>query len=197
MTRMLTAYMDGGATILKAMDGEDHGKVTAVAIWVKRGFSLSDLGLNNLEGPGHWSTSLPRLCGGLIVDSCTEEKNPPPISKFISDQIQKFVDDWETGVKHIELELLMTDPAFQRRGIGTALLRWGHELADREAVPCFLCASPFGYPLYKSLGWKHVAKPIVVDLKEFVQFAENGDMGWGVYKMYFMLRLPRTKEAIE
>ncbi|KAH8769379.1 hypothetical protein F5882DRAFT_302053, partial [Hyaloscypha sp. PMI_1271] len=90
------------------------------------------------------------------------------------------------------LVLLMTDPAFQRRGIGTALLKWGHALADAEQVPCFLCASPFGWPLYRALGWHQVGEEVVVDLKEFVKYAEGGDQGWGVYKMRFMLRLPRV-----
>jgi hypothetical protein len=37
-----------------------------------------------------------------------------------------------------------------------------------------------------------VGEEVVVDLKEFVKYAEGGDQGWGVYKMRFMLRLPRV-----
>jgi GNAT superfamily N-acetyltransferase len=195
LTRYMTAYFDGGAIILKAVDWRDAERITAVAIWVKRGFSLEESGMDNLKRIANEATLPPRLCGGVMLDKCTQDESPPPISKFLSEKVREFAEAWTDGIKHIELELLMTDPAFQRRGIGTALLRWGHELADQEAVPCFLCSSPFGHPLYQSLGWKHVAEPVVVDLKEFVQFAEKGDMGWGVYKLYFMLRLPRTKEV--
>jgi hypothetical protein len=34
----------------------------------------------------------------------------------------------------------------------------------------------------------------VLDLRKWVKYAEGGNMGWGVYKMYYMLRLPKTAE---
>lgn len=136
-----------------------------------------------------------KCCAGFLISgngNTKEGEKRTPIEDFIRDRILAFNDTWRNGVKHIELVLLMTDPAFQRRGIGTALLKWGHALADAKQVPCFLCASPFGWPLYRALGWHQVGEEVVVDLKEFVKYAEGGDQGWGVYKMRFMLRLPRV-----
>jgi hypothetical protein len=92
--------------------------------------------------------SRPRLLlGNYVLD---EERSP--INKYISEHYNEFVESWTKGVKHIKLGLLITDSRFQRRGIGTVLLEWGHELADCDAAPCFLSATPFGHPLYQSLG---------------------------------------------
>ena len=39
---------------------------------------------------------------------------------------------------HWFLALLGVDPTFQGRGVGSALLRVGHEAADLDGRPCFL-----------------------------------------------------------
>jgi GNAT superfamily N-acetyltransferase len=171
--------------IMKAVDAHT-GQNTALAMWEKRGYDSASPSL-----------SRPRLAAGLLLKDAPVGKldgSPDPINDYIGSQVLQFNEVWKKGIKYLELGLLMTDPAFQRRGIGTALLEWGLALADREKVPCFLLASPFGYPLYRSLGWNVVGEDIVLDLKEWVQYAEGGDMGWGVYKMRFMLRMPRIKE---
>jgi hypothetical protein len=49
-----------------------------------------------------------------------------------------------------------------------------------------------GHGFYEYLGWKNVAKPFGIDLREFVSGASGGDMGWGTYTYYFVMRLPKT-----
>jgi GNAT superfamily N-acetyltransferase len=173
--------------IMKAVDA-DTGQITALAMWEMRDYSPSVRGSGNEK-------IRPRLAAGLLLGEVdSKDGYPGPIYDYIGSQVLQFNEVWKKGIKLLELGLLMTDPAFQRRGIGTALLEWGLALADKERVPCFLLASPFGYPLYRSLGWNVVGEDIVLDLKEWVKYAEGGDMGWGVYKMRFMLRMPRIKE---
>lgn len=43
--------------------------------------------------------------------------------------------------------------AFQKRGYGTALVKWGTDLADQLGVECYLDASPAGKPLYEANGY--------------------------------------------
>jgi GNAT superfamily N-acetyltransferase len=183
------------ASIIKAVDWKDPNRITAVGIWEKKNYSSPspsgclEASVSGTENGGG------KCCVGFLISgngNTKEGEKGTPIEDFIRDRQLAFNDTWPNGVKHMELVLLMTDPAFQHRGIGTALLKWGHALADAEQVPCFLCASPFGWPLYRALGWHQVGEELVIELKEFVKYAEGGDQGWGVYKMRFMLRLPRV-----
>ncbi|KAI2784424.1 hypothetical protein F4815DRAFT_455718 [Daldinia loculata] len=54
---------------------------------------------------------------------------------------------------HVFLEVLATMEAFQKRGYGTALVKWGTDLADQLGVECYLDASPAGKPLYEANGY--------------------------------------------
>jgi len=114
------------------------------------------------------------------------------LGQYIKDSMDKFLTGWPSDTKHLYLGLLMTDPKFQRRGIGSALLQWGAQLADKDRVPSFLIASPVGHPLYRSLGWQETGEGIRIQLREWIAGAEAGDKGLGVYKFYFMFRMPLT-----
>ena len=72
------------------------------------------------------------------------------------------------------------------------MLEWGHKRADQDGVPMFLMATPFGHPLYGSVGWKDVEAPLQLELKDKVKYAENGDQGWRTFTFYYMLRMART-----
>ncbi|KAI1387332.1 uncharacterized protein F4822DRAFT_406164 [Hypoxylon trugodes] len=54
---------------------------------------------------------------------------------------------------HIHLEALGTIEAHQKKGYGTALIKWGTNLADGMGVECYLDASPVGRPLYEANGY--------------------------------------------
>ena len=107
-------------SIIKAVDWKDPNRITAVGIWEKNYPSPAPLeaSVSGTENGGG------KCSGGFLISengNTKEGEKRTPIEDFIHDRILAFNDTWRNGVKHIELVILMTDPAFQRRGIGTAL----------------------------------------------------------------------------
>ncbi|GFF26533.1 hypothetical protein IFM61606_05328 [Aspergillus udagawae] len=73
----------------------------------------------------------------------------------------------ETRQKYVQeddivLELLVTHPQHQGKGVGKALLDWGMRMADERHVRIYLEATPEGYPLYRKSGWRDV-EDLVMD----------------------------------
>jgi GNAT superfamily N-acetyltransferase len=58
------------------------------------------------------------------------------------------------GREHWYLELIATRKAYQRRGLGARLVRWGMDRADEEGWDCYLDSTPEGKRLYEKLGFK-------------------------------------------
>ena len=75
--------------------------------------------------------------------------------------------------------------------MGTALVKYGNQLADQVGLPIFLQASPFGYPIYAKHDIETV-QDLDVDLREWAPGAKSNDKGYGNYRFRYMLRLPRT-----
>ncbi|KAL4741642.1 acyl-CoA N-acyltransferase [Aspergillus similis] len=58
----------------------------------------------------------------------------------------------------IVLDFLTTQPEYQGKGVGTALLRWGIEQADQQQRRIYLEATTEGYPVYVKCGWRGVER---------------------------------------
>ena len=54
--------------------------------------------------------------------------------------------------------MISVDPKYQRQGVGSMLLKWGCDMADRCGQGAFLIASPAGIPLYSKFGFKIVGE---------------------------------------
>ncbi|KAK1596517.1 acyl-CoA N-acyltransferase [Colletotrichum navitas] len=54
---------------------------------------------------------------------------------------------------HIYFELIMTDPAYRRRGYGLALLQKASEIADQKGYPIYLDAEEYIVQLYNLAGY--------------------------------------------
>ncbi|EPE24707.1 Acyl-CoA N-acyltransferases (Nat) [Glarea lozoyensis ATCC 20868] len=170
-----------GIRVVKAVDVES-GEIAAVAVWKFRGHRFDEIeeGLDVLS---------------LLSGVGTRAEDPRKrMGDYLGMKFLEFFTAWSDSTKHLYLAFLMTAPRFQRRGYGTALLKWGHEIADKGGLPLFLVASPVGHPLYLHQGWKDVHEYINLDLKEWVEGASGGDRGWGTYTFYPMMKLPVTGE---
>lgn len=89
-----------------------------------------------------------------------------------------------------DLSLLVTDPAHQRRGVATMLLKKITEQADQEKLECWLQSSPAAQALYHFWGSREVSY-FDIDLDAFG--GECGEetrtsSGGGVYRTVLMKR---------
>ncbi|KUJ20317.1 acyl-CoA N-acyltransferase [Mollisia scopiformis] len=66
--------------------------------------------------------------------------------------MDKYVDKKEMYVAN----LLGTDPAYQRKGLASRLLKHVLDMADREGRKVYIEATPAGHPVYLKLGFKDV-----------------------------------------
>lgn len=116
---------------------------------------------------------------------------PPGLPVFVQQDTDKWLNHWTRARRHITCKALFTDPIFQRRGMGNALVQYGNKLADEVGLPVFLQASPYGYPIYYKHGFETV-QYLDVDLRKWAPKADSGDKGYGNYRFRYMLRLPET-----
>lgn len=84
------------------------------------------------------------------------------------------------------LQILVTVPEFQGRGVGTLLLQEGLRMADQAGLPAWLEASAKGRRLYRKLGFNDV-EDIVIDLSEYG--------GEGIETTVCMLRPVRAESS--
>lgn len=56
------------------------------------------------------------------------------------------------------LSVVAVNPAYQRQGIGSMLMRWACDEADRNGRDGYLLASPAGVRLYETFGFEKVGE---------------------------------------
>lgn len=85
---------------------------------------------------------------------------------------------------HPELVSLNTLPKYQRRGIGSMLLRWGIDKQEEIRVPSFIISTDQGYGLYMKHGYREIER-WEIDMGRWPQWGGNG-----LYKNVFLTRYP-------
>lgn len=86
-----------------------------------------------------------------------------------------------------ELASLNTLPEYQRRGVGSMLMKWGIEKLEEMNVAGFIVSSHQGYSLYLKHGFKEIER-WEADMSRWPP-AE------GMYKNVFMTRIPSGQIA--
>lgn len=62
--------------------------------------------------------------------------------------------------------MIQVDPAYQRQGLGSMLMKNVLELADAEGRKVHLEATPEGYALYRQLGFRDI-EVLTLDLSKW------------------------------
>lgn len=65
------------------------------------------------------------------------------------------------------MNILAVVPAYQRLGLGAALLAPVLKIADKEGRKTFIEASQAGEKLYRRLGWEETGDTISLDFTEY------------------------------
>ncbi|KAK5655214.1 hypothetical protein OQA88_6113 [Cercophora sp. LCS_1] len=85
---------------------------------------------------------------------------------------------------------LYVSPAFQRQGVGSALLLWGTRLADSHGVFAWVHSSHGAWRVYERAGFK-TARTLEVDLDEYAPVPAPLDRyeggKWGKYVFRYMV----------
>lgn len=98
---------------------------------------------------------------------------------------------------HLILCAITILPEYQSCGLGSALMSYGTEYADRKGVYSWVSASPAGAAMFAKRGYVEVGRHEVdLDLDEYavgddggrVRNEEREDGGWGVYCWRWMRR---------
>lgn len=104
------------------------------------------------------------------------------------------------GSKFIVITGLTVAPEFQGKGVGSALLKWGTDFADRHGVYMWVHSSEGAFRAYSKCGFE-VVGTLDVDLDQWAPFPpmdEGENAKWGHYLIRYMKRLPKTdKESAD
>jgi ribosomal protein S18 acetylase RimI-like enzyme len=99
------------------------------------------------------------------------------------------------GTKCMFICTLTVSPKFQGRGVGSALLKYGTDIADRFGVFAWVHSSDLeaAWKLYEKFGFK-TQGTLDVNLDEYAPAPPpEGENAWGRYVFRYMKRLPQTQ----
>ncbi|KAH9830691.1 GNAT family acetyltransferase like protein [Teratosphaeria destructans] len=132
---------DPNTIFLKAVDPKT-GEIMGMAKWNVYGNTDTLPDLSPVTDMGdYWPTA--------------EEK------RYATEAVNTFLEDRYDAIKTrhgnlVSLDILAIDPAYQRRGVGGALVRWGTDKADELGVETVVESSVFGKGLYEKHGFEFV-----------------------------------------
>ncbi|KAK5135486.1 hypothetical protein LTR08_005275 [Meristemomyces frigidus] len=126
-------------TYLKGVD-EESGAIMGMAKWNIFDDHLPDLDTAQPVGD-HWETEDESAYAAIMTQLFLAERN---------------VAIKQSGGHLVSLDVLTIDPAYQRRGVGDALVKWGTKVADDMGVEAVVEGSVFGKGLYEKNGFVFV-----------------------------------------
>lgn len=87
-------------------------------------------------------------------------------------------------------------PKYQGRGIGTALIKWGVDRAEREGLFCWVSSGNDSIGMFERMGFKEVSR-LELDLDQWAlnlldQGKEGERKAWGVYTWSWLVWRPTS-----
>lgn len=105
------------------------------------------------------------------------------------------------GVRCMYVVGMNVHPDHQGRGVGTALMKLGTDLADKEDVFCWVHSSEDGAEFYRKHGFE-IDDTLDIDLDHWAGQMDPkleppaGDQKWGTYTFRYMIRQPKAAKVV-
>ncbi|KIJ53690.1 hypothetical protein M422DRAFT_25504 [Sphaerobolus stellatus SS14] len=138
----------------------------------------------------------PGSTAGEEISESEPEEPAKRLAKLTSDDMTRMMEKlMPEGTKCMFIVSLTVSPVWQSRGVGSALLRWGTENADKAGVFCWVHSSDSAWRTYARGGFEVIAK-LDIDLDEYAtspppsKELEGSEGKWGHYVFKWMKRLP-------
>jgi GNAT superfamily N-acetyltransferase len=182
--------------VLKALDNST-GDVVGWCGWGFRGFEKDDV---PRVDPGKQKEVDKQISGSENVK--TEEKQTDMENQDIIARLEAMTDadmkrwmdnQMPPGTKCMHLVSIYVDPVFQSRGVGSTLLRWGTETADKSGVFIWVHSSEAAWKTYKKHGFE-VMEILDLNLDDWAPappLNEGDGALWGHYVFRYMKRFPK------
>ena len=188
--------------VLKAVD-EATGTTVGWSCWGFRGFEATEIPRLDPEQPKENDISKPFFKDETAAKSEEEqeENDKDDIVKRLEAMTDADMKHWmETlmppGTKCMFVVSLSVAPKFQARGVGSALLKWGTDTADKFGVFIWVHSSESAWTTYAKHGFEIVGI-LDVNLDEWAPKPPPKEEGpgaiWGHYVFRYMKRLPKRK----
>lgn len=187
------------AVLIKATDDRD-GTIVGSCAWGFRGVDFDC-------SPGEDTSISQEKTGDDSIVKVDEDQPEPAGSEKIkaleamtSKHMYDFMDrQMPEGSKCIFIGGISVDPRYEGLGVGSQLLRWGTENADRLGAFSWVHSSEAGWALFSKHGYEE-ADRLTFDLDEWAVGPPPADgvfagrEKWGKYTFRYGLRLPKVSE---
>ena len=105
---------------------------------------------------------------------------------------KRLYDDVYGADNYVELVRLKTHPDYMRRGFGSALVKWGINLAKEQHLAAVtVAASHMGSLLFAHLGFKHLEQLVVRAPGD----TETSTVDWFVFELQDYKQQPEKDQA--
>ncbi|KAK3641171.1 hypothetical protein LTR56_011411 [Elasticomyces elasticus] len=91
------------------------------------------------------------------------------------------------GSKRIYIISIAVDPRFQDQGVGSSLVKWGTDVADKAGAFSWVHSSEGGWRFYEKHGFEEVDR-LTVDLDDWAVRSSEKQKRWGEYTWRYGVR---------
>jgi GNAT superfamily N-acetyltransferase len=155
--RMLkTKHEDPNTIFLKAV-GPETGEIMGMAKWNVYDNVMPDMS-EITDAGDHWESKDDREYATAMVNAFLKDRN-------------EAVKAGQGNL--VSLDILAIDPAYQRRGVGSALVKWGTDKADEMGVDAVVESSVFGKGLYQKNGFVFIKDVEIPRPEKWREFAPS------------------------
>ncbi|KAH7156575.1 hypothetical protein EDB81DRAFT_787427 [Dactylonectria macrodidyma] len=182
--------------LLKATDDSDGTIVGSIA-WGFRGIELDASQGDDRDGAKEESGNTEEdVSDGEEAEPISGEDRIKELEAMTSKHLSDFSDRiMPEGTKCMYIGGVSVDAKYEGLGIGSQLIRWGTEQADRHGVFCWVHSSEAGRHLFEKNGFKE-ADRLTINMDEWAVGPppKNGVFRdrekWGEYTFRYMVRQP-------